>query len=508
LRLIAALGAVLVGAGGGAAHASPVPGDFDRSFGENGFVEVTEDAPPLSGAFDMAVGPNGSIYLLASTKRCSTPSRCVQELTATRFKSDGSLDAAYGAGGTATAFPEASLDAVPEIEVDSQGRAIVVARDGGDVVVTRLDRSGSPDAAFGGTRRLTTGAKSEDMLLGLVVTGDDEAVISVTWSDPATATAPESTVEVLLARFLADGSLDPDFGASGVLRTSIPEAQISDLLAVGRDGTAILALQSCCGVLREPILLQVPAGGSPEPDFGMRIWGDSLADRLDASEINPHSISVMAVFVRRNGRLDILVSALGRSRRPDLSYLIRVRPDGRLDRRFGRNGIRSLPKPVQAAAVDSEGRIFVVSRKEEFGLPVATEVYRLTAGGRLDRTFGGGVVDVGRLENPSGVQVAAFAGQRPVLFDQRAGECRTGCFPEPVLARFRGGGSSIQCLGRPATIVGTRRGETLTGTRRRDVIAALGGADAVRGMRGDDVICGGRGRDTIIDSPGRDQVRP
>jgi RTX calcium-binding nonapeptide repeat (4 copies) len=53
------------------------------------------------------------------------------------------------------------------------------------------------------------------------------------------------------------------------------------------------------------------------------------------------------------------------------------------------------------------------------------------------------------------------------------------------------------CMGRPATMIGTRLGETFRGTPRADVILGLGGDDTVLGRGGRDVLCGGSGDDVI-----------
>ena len=53
------------------------------------------------------------------------------------------------------------------------------------------------------------------------------------------------------------------------------------------------------------------------------------------------------------------------------------------------------------------------------------------------------------------------------------------------------------CLGSPATIVGTEGNDILTGTSGDDVIVGLGGNDLIRGMGGSDTICGGDGGDLI-----------
>lgn len=53
------------------------------------------------------------------------------------------------------------------------------------------------------------------------------------------------------------------------------------------------------------------------------------------------------------------------------------------------------------------------------------------------------------------------------------------------------------CLGREATIVGTKGPDNLTGTSEEDVIVGLGGDDIVHGGSLDDYICGSGGADKL-----------
>jgi hypothetical protein len=64
---------------------------------------------------------------------------------------------------------------------------------------------------------------------------------------------------------------------------------------------------------------------------------------------------------------------------------------------------------------------------------------------------------------------------------------------------------AARCLGRPATIVSSRR--VVRGTPGPDVIVARRASGAtIRGLAGDDVICGGRGRDRVFGGDGDDRL--
>jgi uncharacterized delta-60 repeat protein len=499
-----------------ASAAYAAPGDFDRSFGSNGIVELETLDPTLKEAFQIAAGPNGTVYVLSSrSTQCGLLPPCERQLTVSRFRSDGALDANYGNGGTALAFPQlggisdAELSGRSDIAVDSLGRAVVVAQQEPDVLISRLDVGGDPDVAFGGVRRLSPGATPTPKVLSTAVLDDDRIVVLASWSDEQQVRPSEPSTRVLVARLLTDGALDPAFGSSGVVNALVQGSSFFDSFAAGRDGSVIAVGEQCCGSAPwEPILLRIPEdGASYDPEFGARIWGESLTDRLGHSRPEPFLITVNRLFMRRNDRIDILVTSQA-GKRGEVSFLLRVRPNLRLDENFGNGGVRKLPKPVKAAAIDSEGRIFIISQIEDTSLGTGAYLFRLSANGRPDLTFGGGKVFLfTRYNHFPGAQAAAFSGQRPVIFDKRVIECRYECDPHPRLIRLRGGGSNTSCLGRPATIVGTRRGEVLRGTRRADVIAALGGNDTVRAGRGDDLVCGGQGQDHLLGGTGRNRLR-
>jgi Ca2+-binding RTX toxin-like protein len=63
-----------------------------------------------------------------------------------------------------------------------------------------------------------------------------------------------------------------------------------------------------------------------------------------------------------------------------------------------------------------------------------------------------------------------------------------------------------KCFGKPATIVGTVKGNDIDGTSHADVIVGLGGNDDIDGKGGGDRICGGKGKDDINGGGGKDML--
>ena len=62
------------------------------------------------------------------------------------------------------------------------------------------------------------------------------------------------------------------------------------------------------------------------------------------------------------------------------------------------------------------------------------------------------------------------------------------------------------CMGLPATIIGTQGNDILHGTSGNDVIVGLGGNDTVYGNGGNDIICGGDGDDRLMGMDGYDRI--
>jgi hypothetical protein len=66
--------------------------------------------------------------------------------------------------------------------------------------------------------------------------------------------------------------------------------------------------------------------------------------------------------------------------------------------------------------------------------------------------------------------------------------------------------SRPKCLGKKATIVGTKKSNIIKGTKKADVIVGLGGNDRIIGGGGADRICGGVGADDLQGGKGNDRI--
>lgn len=184
-----------------------------------------------------------------------------------------------------------------------------------------------------------------------------------------------------LVRINADGSLDRSFGNGG--RASKPAYAVTVL----PNGKLLLADEGAPP--GEPSnsdaeVTRLLPNGRPDPSFGD--GGTVFIDfggGYDAAN---------CVAAAANG--DVLVggemtTAVGRGGGNGVPAFARLHPDGSLNRSFGENGVRLIENVYEtgifAVAATPDGGVVGATGGEEF---FAEELWKLTAGGSIDRSFG------------------------------------------------------------------------------------------------------------------------
>lgn len=485
----------------GASSAAAAPADLDRSFGGgDGIAEVAGPAGslPQEAGGRMAIGPNDEIFVLYSNyPPCDPPFECQVELTVARFLADGSLDPRFAVG-PQLVVRQSAFSHLFELAVSPDGKPVIAAYGGpgGGLVLARLGFDGNLDPSFGvgGVVPFTSNHSVEvaDDYPKLAVQPDGKIVVGVQGA------REESGRNLVVARFLANGEYDPGFGSGGEIEVLVGTQTRPAGLFLGTNGSVTVPVPLCClggsgiGLFGEGLnVVRLTAAGQLDPGWA----GDgTLFMPTPGSES-----AVEAAAPAGDGLLlsvensTPLVSTVG--------TLIELAPNGAPDPSFGNGGGLRLFNRVGSVdpkdlAIDAKGRIVGVGWSSRIG------VFRLRSDGGRDRTFNGGeriVVPYGGGGSPQ-YMVGIQSNGRIVAF----GDSGLGAAKRFGLIALRGGTDRSRCLGKRATIVGTRGRDELAGTPRRDVIAALGGKDVVRGFAGKDLICGGRGQDQLFGGPGRD----
>lgn len=313
-------------------------GDPDPSFGTGGFV-VTH-VGDVSEAYDMVRQPDGKIvtagYVEEGVPRAT-------EILLVRYDADGALDATFGTGGIVR------TDAVPG--QSSRAKAITLQPDGKLVVV------------------------------GFAAVGDY-------W---------DAGGDVVVVRYLPDGSLDPDFGAGGIVVTDLFgfEDQGRKVL-VQPDGALVVTgftHTAATTASQDAFVARYDASGALDATFGTGgVTALDFAGRVEAA---------YALARQADGKLVVLASSrdpLDPYYGPSHALLTRVDANGVLDPTFGSGGSTELSVSLQTGLTEMvtllDGKLFAAGSYSDDGRYGYSILARFDADGILDVGFGdGGVVE-------------------------------------------------------------------------------------------------------------------
>jgi uncharacterized delta-60 repeat protein len=304
---------------------------------------------------------------------------------------DGQLDAAYGSGGI-----RASSDYIGAVEGLPGGGLLVTGEHwvGGalgpyltarssDVYLTRLTTRGTPDASFGegGTMVIDLGGIdiATAVLLrrdGSILVGGATTIAHLTCPYPRELFCEETPA---LIGFTATGSPDPGFGKGGVLRLDTLTFDGALVKAIGVRALRALpdgATLAEGATWAARFSARIGANGALEPDFGD---GGILVVRHTHKSIG--RVQALAVTASR-------ILALGETDAGGIydpvPAVFRFLPNGTVDRGFaGGRGYVKMPGHTIGFAADPRGGAVVLSGKYS-----KNAVTRVTAGGKLDPRFG------------------------------------------------------------------------------------------------------------------------
>jgi uncharacterized delta-60 repeat protein len=344
-------------------------GDLDPTFGSGGKVTTDFGGSEIG----WAVAVQSDMRVLVAGGRSASEA---DDFVLSRYTARGALDPSFdGDGKVETDF--GGFDWASDVAVQPDGKIVAAGRsflgeeeaDGADFAVARYNRDGSLDQTFGeGGQVLTTFDPSGIAGAGAVLIQADGKIVA----GGHTGGGPEA--DFALARYLADGELDPSFGDGG--RVVTPVSNVTDwlqVLAFQPDGKLVAAGYSYESLSQGHIALaRYSADGSLDPSFN----GDGI---VVATSL-PSGMVGEQLLLQRNRKL--LVAGIG--------GVARFNADGSLDQSFGEGGrARSGNVAPWTAAIQPNGKILVIGTVST-GSPATGDfgVARLTAGGRLDRTYG------------------------------------------------------------------------------------------------------------------------
>jgi uncharacterized delta-60 repeat protein len=254
------------------------------------------------------------------------------------------------------------------------------------------------DPAFGSGGKVVTDFGASEQVLEVAEQRDGRTLaVGVTIS-------PDGDVDLAVARYRADGTLDPTLGGDGRLVAELGGMFVADV-AVQPDGKIVVA-----GVRAGRFALaRFAANGTPDAGFG--------SGGIVVPAFGLEGGLFVAVVVQASGR----IVAAGRTADEAASVIARFSADGKLDATFGDAGRVISDRPLRDVALGRRGTIVAAGTRRDpskistgDGLPADLVVARYESNGSLDRSFGGDGV---------------------VAFDLRRSSC---CYAESVAVRRDG----------------------------------------------------------------------
>lgn len=407
------------------ALASPRAARLDPSFGAAGRVILPSQSIGEEGAIPVLMRDDSLVFSNGQSLR--------------RLAADGRVDQSFGQGGVLT--PPAPADGKFEIDrlaVDSRGRLVVAGtavlpeedppppvqigngRGPQAARVVRYLQDGTLDPSFGNDGVVETDLnlpppRDETGKRFLARSSVEVSAVAIDSKDRIILTGGGSaglafgcfhdwffntlTYAAFVARLTPAGALDPSFAGDGVFGgRSVAEnpfhAEESIVRGIGTGDAPIYTSGEyhCLSRAGSFGLARLGSGGEPSLSFGA---GGAARRRAGEATVGPDGAIVTYDYV----------TPWYSPQEPARVKITRLRPNGRLDRPFGRDGQITLLSPggptsrLGTAAIDARGRLLLggtMMSVRTFRSPgrrvrrhrKSFVLVRLDAHGRLDRAFG------------------------------------------------------------------------------------------------------------------------
>lgn len=349
-----------------AAAANPL----DTTFGRKGVTVVPAASYEWRAAVGAVVEDGHGLLVVGSDE---------WGIVVTRLEADGRIDASYGRGGLVSTEFGRDIRATSAV-LQPDGRLLVVGGGPpgvpeGFMGLARYMPDGSLDPSFGekGKVMVPLGGFEGGRATGVALQPGGRIVVA------GTSRANAKRSQGVVARFLADGSLDRSFDENGLVRLG-RKTTLQDLEALpnGR----LLAGGRARGRF---LLAKLRSDGRPDRSFGMR--GRKLIDVDGPLRCHFGQCAEIRALALDRGR----IAAVGwvADERSSYSALVRLRPDGTLVRPRGVVRIRRGFDLGFEDVVARRGSIAAAGYFEGFETAGSVvEVVKFHRNGRPDRRFG------------------------------------------------------------------------------------------------------------------------
>jgi uncharacterized delta-60 repeat protein len=307
---------------------------------------------------------------------------------------DGTIDTGFGSNGRRTIpYNVGGTDRIVAVLERGDGRLVVVLRGDDDFdrtpVLARLTAGGDLDTTFDGDglKEISFSILWDSVLvLAAALQPDGKIVLA----GRCVSCISDGESDSFVARFLATGATDADFGSNGwAVFDAVEGGTDSDMayaVLVQPDGRIVVGGRSDDEGLPRPYVARRLATGGPDPDYA----GNDGIRTLTA--LPEQWVTALGYDAER--RRVVVATGDGTAQFPGVAALARLTESGSLDTLFSGDGIL----PLSPGGETYIGSVFVQSDRKVVGVgsndPAGTQVSsfflaRATSGGGLDASFDG-----------------------------------------------------------------------------------------------------------------------
>jgi len=361
IRLVGLEAAVAITGVAGSLTAAAAPGDLDPSFGDVGRQSSIENPAYFSSLWSVDLQDDDSVLFGGGGEYDYYYS--YESFFVGRLLPDGAPDASFAAAALTNT-------AVYDTALQSDGKVIGVGTarqpDGKKkLVVFRLQPDGALDSGFGlgGLVIISDGSTSREAGYSVVVDPDGRIAV-----------AGQRGNNLLVARLLANGTLDAGFGSGGIYLGPEASGRSVRIARAAVDGYRIIAHVPAGGMGWDCSVIGLTGAGVPDTTFGNAGFVEQLSP--GGGELFCSSLAVQADGRVLFGGVDDYANG----------YVGRLLANGAIDTSFNASVVPGRLKSVSALAAGAAGSIFVTGN-DRAGFSGAL-VVRLLADGTLDTLFG------------------------------------------------------------------------------------------------------------------------
>jgi uncharacterized delta-60 repeat protein len=404
---------------------------------------------------------------------------------------DGVLDLSFGDGGVVKTDIGVH-DFAHTLAIQWDGKIVIAGTSGSDenwkgrdFALTRYNADGSLDPAFGAGGVVRTDLSAETDVAQALALQQDGKIIVGGYSGYADAPFKRGGLDLALVRYDSDGSLDGTFGAGGTVTTDLGGHEYGNAVAIQPDGKIVLAGYTMRGQEDEGEIIVARYDVDGVPDPGFG------ANGVVTTRVGRRA-QARALALQPDGKLLVAGNARHAGSDDLQVAIVRYLPDGSLDEDFGDAGVVTTDlsgswDTAYAIALQPDDKIVVAGAA---GTPPRLDVMlaRFTPFGGLDPDFGSGgkiVADV------SGSNDAALA--VAIQSDSKVSVAGYGVFNSPnrdvVIARFTGDGRLDSNFGEGGVAVIDFGGDDWAASlvQQRDGRLVVAGSGAPQEGKGSDI---------------------